>query len=226
MTWFKWKIIKRIAWMALCLVGWWVTGPYHQMGPSLGQILLAAQNEWAEFQDELWSGREGTEERFRIVLCWLEDDWEGVDTRNVEDAFSGVKGIALARSARIVAAPGAADEWRAAVRQRARQVLEDWNAEVVIVGRVKKASETLSLWFVPLTGDGTLERGDQPYRLENVTLGGDFHNDLSAQPDRLGAGSGGPLRRQRNSGSRAGERTPNREGKALQPAGRQYRPES
>ena len=121
------------------------------------------------------------DDSFHIVLCWLEDDRSGDDTRTVEQAFGGVKGITLVRSARIVAASGAADEWRPAMQQRAREVLNDWNADLVVAGRVKKPGEVLSLWIVPRSGDGTLDRGDRPYKLEDVTLGADFHEDLRTQ---------------------------------------------
>ena len=92
-----------------------------------------------------------------------------------------VRGIKLVRSARIVVASGASDDWREGMKASARSVLEVWNADLAIVGLVKKSGEVLSLWFVPRSGDGTLGRGDQPYKLEDVTLGPDFHDDLRAQ---------------------------------------------
>lgn len=118
---------------------------------------------------------------FRVVLCWLENDWSGKDTRNVEDAFSGIEGITLAVSAEKITASGAADEWRPAMQRRTREVLEKWNADVAVVGRVKQSGETLALWFVPRQGQGTLRRGDRPYALEEATLGADFHEDLRTQ---------------------------------------------
>ena len=60
-------------------------------------------------------------------------------------------------------------------------VLERWDADLAIVGAVKDPRSTLSLWFVPGEGDGTLRRGDQPYELVNVRLQDDFHDDLRAQ---------------------------------------------
>ena len=65
----------------------------------------------------------------RIVLCWLENDSSGDDTREVENAFSGVEGIKLVRSARIVAS-GASDDLREVMQQNARAVLDDWNADL------------------------------------------------------------------------------------------------
>ena len=67
------------------------------------------------------------------------------------------------------------------MQKGARAVLEDWHADLAIVGRVKRPGEALSLWFVPRMGEGTLRRGDAPYKLEDVTLGRDFHGDLRAQ---------------------------------------------
>ena len=118
---------------------------------------------------------------FRIVLCWLENDWSGRDTRNVEAAFSGIEGITLVVSAETITASGAADEWRPAMQRRTREVLERWNGDVAVVGRVKQSGETLALWFVPRQGQDTLGRGDRPYALEEATLGADFHEDLRTQ---------------------------------------------
>ena len=50
------------------------------------------------------------EDGFRIVLCWLEDD-SGKDGETVARVFTGVHGIELVRSERLVAAPGAAGDW-------------------------------------------------------------------------------------------------------------------
>ena len=50
-----------------------------------------------------------------------------------------------------------------------------------IVGLVKQPREALSLWIVPRSGGGTLDRGDQPYVLENATLGADFREDFDTE---------------------------------------------
>ena len=121
------------------------------------------------------------EKRFRLALCWLANDSGGRDTGIVAEAFMGIEGIELIRSARVVSAPGAADDWRPAIRKGAVAVLKTWNADVAVVGSVKDPGKALNLWFVPREGDGTLRRGDLPYELVNVTLQDDFHDDLRAQ---------------------------------------------
>ena len=116
------------------------------------------------------------------MLCWLEDDnTSGRNTKIVEQAFSGIEGVELVRSDRIVKASGAADEWRPAMRKDAREVLDEWNADLAVVGLVKGSGKALSLWFVPREGDGTLRRADQPYALELGTLPEEFHEDLRTQ---------------------------------------------
>ena len=122
-----------------------------------------------------------SDDRFRLVLCWLQNDRDGNDTRIVAQAFSSIQGVSLVRSARIVTASGAAADWRPAMQRSARAVLTQWNADLAIVGVVKQPGEVQNLWFVPRTEGGTLERGDQPYLLVNATLGKDFHDDLQAQ---------------------------------------------
>ena len=122
-----------------------------------------------------------SEQRFRLVLCWLDNDRAGRDTGAVGEAFTGVEGIELVRFHRIVSAAGAADDWRPAMRKGALAVLKKWNADLAVVGSVKDPGKALSLWFVPHEGDGTLRRGDLPYELVHVTLQDDFHDDLRAQ---------------------------------------------
>ena len=151
---------------------------------------------WTDFLNEgLWrpervtllleNVRRGTpqpvEDRFRVVLCWLENDPSGNGAGNVAQAFTGVEGITLVRSHRIVAASGASDNWREAMQRDARSELKHWHADLAVVGLVKQPGEALSLWFVPRSGDGTLSRGDEPYELDKATLGPDFHEDLRAE---------------------------------------------
>ena len=76
-------------------------------------------------------------DRFRIVLCWLENDYNGENAANAEAAFSGVNGITLVRSRETVSASGAGDEWRETIQEKARAVLEREKADVAIVGKVK-----------------------------------------------------------------------------------------
>ena len=132
--------------------------------------------------ENLWRGDPPPPgERFRIVLSWLEDDISGKDTKSVATALRNVGGIELMRSACIVEASGAKDKWLPAMQQSARAVLEDWHADLAILGEVKESQRSLNLWLVPRSSDGTLGRGDQPYLLTNVTLGEDFRDDLQAQ---------------------------------------------
>ena len=161
------------------LITAWAAGSLEPLVPSPARAWLALENTWQEPPS-----RSG--DRFRIVLCWLKGDDNGKDTGTVEEAFSGVNGIELVRSSRVVAAKGAADDWRPVIQERARTVMEDWEADLAIAGLVKRSGEALTLWFVPYSSDegldkGTLYRGDRPYRLEAVTLADEFHEDLRAE---------------------------------------------
>ena len=118
---------------------------------------------------------------FRVVLCWLQNDPNGDSTRNVAEAFTNISGVTLFRSPRIVAKLGARSEWLVAMQKEARAVLEEWDADLAIVGLVKQPAKALSLWIVPRLGEGTLRRGDQPYVFEDATIGRDFHRDFRAE---------------------------------------------
>ena len=164
----------------------WLLGFLNRFVPSPGRSWLAGAN---FVRQRRWP--RGA--RFRFVLCWLENDKDGNDTAAVAQAFRSVSGVALARSARIVTAAGAADHWRPAVERSARALLEQWDADLAIVGTVKKPGEVLSLWLVPQASDGTLRRGDVPYKLEDVTLGQDFHDDLRAELTAVALAAAAPL---------------------------------
>ena len=168
---------KLLWWIlgAICmgLVAWW-KGFLKEYLPGPKRVVLALNN-------VLRCKVQASEDRFRIVLCWLENDPNGDNTGNVEEAFTSVEGVTLVRSARIVAASGAADDWREAMQKKARSVLQVRNADLAVVGLVKQSGQALGLWFVPRSGEGTLSRGDQPYELDKATLGQDFHEDLGAE---------------------------------------------
>ena len=156
------------------LVVVWFSEAFVHIVPSPQRLYLRVQN-------SLLATPSRTDDSFRIVLSWLENDWSGEYTRIVEAAFSGIEGIALDVSGEDISASGAADEWRPAMQRSALEMLEKWNADVAIIGTVKKSGEALALWFVPRQGQGTLRRGDRPYALEEATLGADFHEDLRTQ---------------------------------------------
>ena len=170
------------------LVAGWVMGVLDQFVPSPERTRLAVENVWR-------GNPQRSEDGFRIVLCWLENDAEGDNTLEVASAFQNpdLGGIKLVRSARIVVGSGAWDEWSEDMQQSVRAVLEDWDADLAIVGRVRRSGELLSLWVVPHSDEGALGRGNRPYELDNVTLGEDFHADLRIQLAAVALAAVAPL---------------------------------
>ena len=172
------ELLKQpIVWIGGIFVGVlaaWLKGFLRQFLPPPQRVWLVITNFFEAKPPRLEDG-------FRFVLCWLENDTSGGGANTVEQAFSGIECVELVRSARIVKASGAANKWRPAMRKGARRVLDEWNADLAVVGLVKGSGKALSLWFVPREGDGTLRRADRPYELENVTLQEEFHEDLRAQ---------------------------------------------
>ena len=162
-------------------------------------------------------------DRFRIVLCWLDNDRAGDNTRHVAEAFTRVEGVSLVRTARIVAAPGASEDWRNTMQKDARSVLEQWHADLAVVGLVKESGKALSLWFVPRSGEGTLRRGDESYELDNATLGPDFHDDLRAELTSVALVAVAPLAETRNTRASTGEWTEGGNSKARHPAQQESR---
>ena len=78
----------------------WLTVFFKQFLPSPQRARLAIAN-----VRKTRSPR--SEQRFRLALCWLENDGTGRDTGTVAKAFTGIEGIELVRSARVVSASGA-----------------------------------------------------------------------------------------------------------------------
>ena len=94
----------------------WLKGLLNQLLPPPQQALFAITNAFK-------ASSPLPKQRFRLALCWLENDGTGRDTGTVAKAFTGIEGIELVRSARVVSAPGAADDWRPAIRKGALAVL-------------------------------------------------------------------------------------------------------
>ena len=166
-----------LAGVVAAALGTWLA---HAMGwvlplPSRIRVQLALRNIWQRKAHRPCEG-------FRVVVCWLEGDRDGGDTRIVADVFTEVAGIQLARSARVVKAPpDGRDAWIGHMQREARKLLSAWNADLVVAGVVRKSGEILNLWVVPAAGRGTLGRADRPYALEGMTLGRDFRDDFRQQ---------------------------------------------
>ena len=69
----------------------WLEGFFTQFLQSPQRMQLAIANAFK-------SKSPMPEQRFRLVLCWLQNDPSGRDMSTVEEAFIGVEGIELVRS--------------------------------------------------------------------------------------------------------------------------------
>ena len=121
-------------------------------------------------------------DRVRFVLAWLDNDYNGSNTKAVSATFTEIEGIELCRSARIVSASGAADEWRADMRRKAGDLLRAWHANIAVVGRVDQDGNALSLWFISSADNDTLaDPSSNPYQLRFSRLPDEFVDDLRVQ---------------------------------------------
>ena len=156
----------------LLALGGWLLGVFQQFLPSAPRAVLGIAN-------GIWSPPPPpSAERFRFVLTWLRNDHAGTYTQEVEQNFYQIEGVELFRSAQIVLVSGAADAWQLAVQERASEILDEWNADVAIVGSVR-VNEELSLWFVSRASTDTLGR-QEPYAVR-VPLPEAFREDVGAQ---------------------------------------------
>ena len=94
---------------------------------ALTWIIIRWQRIWLALKNILRDNPRRSRENFRIVLCWLKGDPKGVHAETaVESAFRDIGGVELVRSARIVAASGAKDDWQPAMQQKTNKVLKIW----------------------------------------------------------------------------------------------------
>ena len=173
MTWvdnsFLW-----IGGVLLLFLGAWLRNFLSILVPGPRRTLLALKN--------LLFPRPSARERVRFVLGWLDNDYAGSNTTAVSVAFADIEGIELCRTARILIASGAADEWRPVMRRKAKDLLKAWHADIAVVGRVDRDGEALSLWFIASGGDDTLaDTSSNPYLLRFNRLPKDFVDDLNVQ---------------------------------------------
>ncbi len=160
----------------------WLRGFFNSYMPSPQRALLGAKN----FVNKAWRcvrPQPLSDERFHVVLSWLEGDGNGESTKTVEGAFRDIAGIHLSRSARIVKASGARDDWEPAMRKRAHKILADKQAHLAIIGQVRDPRKLLNLWFVRREGGDTLYRGDigSKYELKNMSLEDKFREEIQTE---------------------------------------------
>ena len=181
------RTTARSLWVAgsiVTVVAFWLQGWLNQLQfvPTPPRAVLAITNLVCKESTLTDTGG------FRFVLTWLDNDFDGRVTGEIEQDFFQTNGIELVRSARIVKAHGAGDSWEPAMRERARAILDTWEADVAIVGTLN-LDESVTLWFMPTVGNGTLERrvkyvrGGPPEatREEQRAFPEDFRDDMRAQ---------------------------------------------
>lgn len=160
--------------MSAMVLSRWSSRFLDEVLPPPARVVLALEN-------FLRGEGQRLEDRFRVVVCWLENDRNGDNTKFVEPAFVDIEGVTVVRSAREVKASGAGADWPDAMQRHSRSVMQKFNADLAVAGLVKKSGKALSLWIVPRSGSGTLIRGDNPYGLETGSLGSDFHEHFRLQ---------------------------------------------
>ena len=152
----------------------WLRNLLSAVVPGPQRTILALQN--------LAAQKSPSKDRVRFVLAWFANDPNGNNAKAVSATFAEIGGIELCRSARIVSASGAADDWRPAMRRMAEDLLRAWHADIAVVGRVDKDGDALSLWFVGSGDDDTLaDTSSNPYALHLNRLPDSFVDHLQVQ---------------------------------------------
>ena len=172
MTWLQ-DASFWIAALFVAFIAAWLRNLLSALFPSPQRAILALRN--------LILVRPPARNQVRFVLGWLDNDYEGSNTTAVSATFAEIEGIELCRSARIVSATGAADEWRAGMRRKSKNLLAAWDADIAVVGRVDKDGDALSLWFVRSDDDTLADISSNPYLLRFNRLADDFVDHFHVQ---------------------------------------------
>ena len=97
--------------------------------------------------------------QFTILISNLSGDTDGRQTDRIWDAFIGQRGVDVRRTCRVVAL-GSIDSSMADAEAKAlaegHALLEEQNADILIWGKVNKADEELTVWFLSREWDTTL----------------------------------------------------------------------
>ena len=87
------------------------------------------------------------------------NDPRGQVTEIIAEAFTHLEGFEITRSARrCVSEPEAADKWRSSTREAAARAMQDWNAELAIMGAGQQSDQSMNVWFVRQDGTTPWER--------------------------------------------------------------------
>ena len=139
----RWSIISWLvglarrpaAWVFAALItigGFWLGGTLNE---TLNQKIPSPQQALLYLTNMATKKAAPSESKFRVVLCWSRNDPGGHATEVIAEAFTHLEGFELTRDARrCVSEPEAADEWRSSTREAAARAMQDWNAEVAIMG--------------------------------------------------------------------------------------------
>ena len=171
-------------------IGAWLWGALG-FGAILGGYAVAVVNEFApapRVAKELvcqwreWRAEPAPGTHFTILISNLAGDGDGSQTNRVREVFLGQRGLDVRSTCRVVVLDAlgvSIADAEAGAQTKGRALLEDWNADLLIWGEVKKADRELGLWF--LSAESSTLGGPSYSLTEKVTLPENFHADLGAQ---------------------------------------------
>lgn len=179
------KILKNpLTWFVgviLAALSGWLSGILEEFLPDpreIRQIVECA----------LEDGLPPSQDRFRFVSSRLESDDNPEMRQDIFNrAFTNIRNVELVASKCIVKASAAGPIAIREQQKRAQRILKRLNADVLIFGMFHNgtADRYLSLAFAPLQEDGGGVRGSSPgselYKLNALSLGKDFKEDISAR---------------------------------------------
>lgn len=166
-----WAVSIPLAGLIVLAFRKWLQEMAEHVVPSPQRALLAARN--------VIERRGCDEGQLSVVLCWLDDDYQGRQTRVVENAFLCLRGVRIVRSARAVRVTATNPDWSSDMLRRSCAILSNFDADLAIVGSATE--KTLRLWFIAGAGDGTLHRGDTPPQWRGEVPEEGFREELGTQ---------------------------------------------
>ncbi|MCY3859232.1 MAG: tetratricopeptide repeat protein [Gammaproteobacteria bacterium] len=167
----------------------WLAGVFDAAMPTPARV-------WLLIKEESIVRQQRPVDKFRVVLCWLEDDRSGSDTKffwNIVKKFDGFEPL---RCGRVIKSSGTGAEWREGMRNEAQRTLTQFDADLIIFGRVELGGgEQWSLWFLRRSGEITFDYpdSDNPYLVRGTRLHEDFTSEIQEQLEAIALSLAVPL---------------------------------
>ncbi|MBF0561271.1 MAG: tetratricopeptide repeat protein [Alphaproteobacteria bacterium] len=135
--------------IAVAFAGTYITAVLTNLLPTPSVVVCKMRELWAKAT----TGKQTANPKISILLSPLDNDDKGIQTRRVQDALNGWRGLRVRQLCRRLTIGPNADQ--TAIEEKGREFLRRDDADLLIWGFWDDTGKELSLRFLPRTGEGT-----------------------------------------------------------------------